>query len=100
MGHARSATDGRTEARPGSRVSPWWRRVACGLCTVCIADASRPILSDDGYRSEKSRRRPRVSNTRFDDIPMTLAATKPHPIFLAGRWVDSPEVLEVTNPAR
>ena len=31
---------------------------------------------------------------------MTLAATKPHPIFLAGRWVDSPDRLEVTNPAR
>src|SRR4051794_32568198 len=31
---------------------------------------------------------------------MTIAATKPHPIFLAGRWVDSPDVLEVTNPAR
>src|SRR3954469_13018966 len=31
---------------------------------------------------------------------MTLAAVKPHPIFLAGRWVDSPDVLDVTNPAR
>ena len=31
---------------------------------------------------------------------MTLAAVKPHPIFLAGRWVDSPDLLEVTNPAR
>jgi glyceraldehyde-3-phosphate dehydrogenase (NADP+) len=31
---------------------------------------------------------------------MTLAATRPHPIFLAGRWVDSPDALEVTNPAR
>jgi len=31
---------------------------------------------------------------------MTLAATKPHPIFLAGRWVDSPNQLEVANPAR
>jgi glyceraldehyde-3-phosphate dehydrogenase (NADP+) len=32
---------------------------------------------------------------------MTLAApTKPHPIFLAGRWVDSPDTLEVTNPAK
>jgi acyl-CoA reductase-like NAD-dependent aldehyde dehydrogenase len=31
---------------------------------------------------------------------MTVAAgTKPHPIFLAGRWVESPDVLEVTNPA-
>jgi glyceraldehyde-3-phosphate dehydrogenase (NADP+) len=27
-------------------------------------------------------------------------AVKPHPIFLAGRWVDSPEILEVSNPAR
>src|SRR5918995_5012799 len=31
---------------------------------------------------------------------MTLAPTKPHPIFLAGRWVDSPDPLEITNPAR
>jgi acyl-CoA reductase-like NAD-dependent aldehyde dehydrogenase len=29
----------------------------------------------------------------------TLAGTKPHPIFLAGRWVDSPDLLEVSNPA-
>jgi glyceraldehyde-3-phosphate dehydrogenase (NADP+) len=31
---------------------------------------------------------------------MTLAAVKPHPIFLAGRWVESPDALEVANPAR
>jgi acyl-CoA reductase-like NAD-dependent aldehyde dehydrogenase len=31
---------------------------------------------------------------------MTLAAIKPHPIFLAGKWVESPDSLEVTNPAR
>jgi glyceraldehyde-3-phosphate dehydrogenase (NADP+) len=31
---------------------------------------------------------------------MTLAAVKPHPIFLAGRWVDSPDTLQITNPAR
>jgi len=31
---------------------------------------------------------------------MTVAAgTKPHPIFLAGRWAESPDVLEVANPA-
>jgi acyl-CoA reductase-like NAD-dependent aldehyde dehydrogenase len=31
---------------------------------------------------------------------MTVATgTQPHPIFLAGRWVESPDVLEVTNPA-
>jgi glyceraldehyde-3-phosphate dehydrogenase (NADP+) len=29
----------------------------------------------------------------------TATAIKPHPIFLAGRWVDSPDVLPVTNPA-
>ncbi len=29
----------------------------------------------------------------------TIAGTKPHPIFLAGRWVDSPDLLEVSNPA-
>jgi acyl-CoA reductase-like NAD-dependent aldehyde dehydrogenase len=30
---------------------------------------------------------------------VTLAATRPHPIFLAGRWAESPDVLEVNNPA-
>ena len=29
-----------------------------------------------------------------------ITGTKPHPIFLAGRWVESPDMLEVTNPAR
>ncbi|MBA3779407.1 MAG: aldehyde dehydrogenase family protein [Chloroflexi bacterium] len=29
----------------------------------------------------------------------TATRTKPHPIFLAGRWVESPDVLDVTNPA-
>jgi acyl-CoA reductase-like NAD-dependent aldehyde dehydrogenase len=30
---------------------------------------------------------------------MTVVGIKPHPIFLAGRWVESPDVLEVANPA-
>jgi acyl-CoA reductase-like NAD-dependent aldehyde dehydrogenase len=30
---------------------------------------------------------------------MTLTATQPHLIYLAGRWVDSPDRLEVSNPA-
>src|SRR6266536_9438 len=30
---------------------------------------------------------------------MTVTATQPHPIYLAGRWVDSPDPLEVSNPA-
>ena len=28
-----------------------------------------------------------------------VAATQPHPIYLAGRWVESPDVLVVDNPA-
>jgi acyl-CoA reductase-like NAD-dependent aldehyde dehydrogenase len=31
---------------------------------------------------------------------MTITATKPHPIFLAGRWVESPDRLDIANPAR
>jgi glyceraldehyde-3-phosphate dehydrogenase (NADP+) len=30
---------------------------------------------------------------------MTITATKPHPIYLAGAWVASPDVLAVSNPA-
>jgi acyl-CoA reductase-like NAD-dependent aldehyde dehydrogenase len=30
---------------------------------------------------------------------MTLTATKPHLIYLAGQWVDSPDRIEVDNPA-
>ena len=30
---------------------------------------------------------------------MTLTATQPHKIYLAGRWVDSPDLLAVANPA-
>jgi glyceraldehyde-3-phosphate dehydrogenase (NADP+) len=30
----------------------------------------------------------------------TVAGVKPHPIYLAGSWVDSPDVLEIANPAR
>jgi glyceraldehyde-3-phosphate dehydrogenase (NADP+) len=30
---------------------------------------------------------------------MTVVGTSPHPIYLAGRWVTSPDVLEIANPA-
>jgi acyl-CoA reductase-like NAD-dependent aldehyde dehydrogenase len=30
----------------------------------------------------------------------TIAGAKPHPIFLAGRWVESADRLEIANPAR
>jgi glyceraldehyde-3-phosphate dehydrogenase (NADP+) len=29
----------------------------------------------------------------------TVTAAKPHPIFLAGRWVDSPDMMVIENPA-
>ena len=31
---------------------------------------------------------------------MAITATRPHPIFLAGKWVESPDLLEVANPAK
>ena len=41
-----------------------------------------------------------MQRTPQESRPMTVAAgTKPHPIFLAGRWVESPDVLVVDNPA-
>ena len=30
---------------------------------------------------------------------MTVVGTKPHPVFLAGRWVESPDILTIVNPA-
>ncbi|HET9851060.1 MAG TPA: aldehyde dehydrogenase family protein [Candidatus Limnocylindrales bacterium] len=30
---------------------------------------------------------------------MTLTATQPHKIYLAGKWVDSPDTLEIANPS-
>src|SRR5690242_5852355 len=30
----------------------------------------------------------------------TLTGAKPHPIFLAGRWVESPDPLVIENPAK
>jgi acyl-CoA reductase-like NAD-dependent aldehyde dehydrogenase len=35
-----------------------------------------------------------------EDAMATTTATAPHKIFLAGRWVDSPDVLEIANPAK
>src|SRR5687768_1418773 len=50
-------------------------------------------------------RRPTLCHTKrrrqHQELPaMTVTTgTAPHPIFLAGRWVTSPDVLEVANPA-
>src|ERR1035437_4704016 len=37
---------------------------------------------------------------RLGDRMTPTAETKPHPIFLAGRWVESPDVAVIVNPAR
>src|SRR3954452_24162805 len=33
------------------------------------------------------------------DFDMTITATQPHKIYLAGQWVDSPDLLPIDNPA-
>jgi glyceraldehyde-3-phosphate dehydrogenase (NADP+) len=35
----------------------------------------------------------------MEHVMAITTGTKPHPIYLAGRWVESPDVLEVVNPA-
>jgi acyl-CoA reductase-like NAD-dependent aldehyde dehydrogenase len=43
----------------------------------------------------------RVARRATDEEPVMITVTgaKPHPIFLAGRWVESPDPLRVSNPA-
>src|SRR4051812_45560153 len=56
----------------------------------------RRPASSSGVPSEDIRARYRAPRS----AAMTVATgTKPHPIYLAGRWVDSPDVLDVSNPA-
>src|SRR5947199_7189046 len=44
---------------------------------------------------------PNDSLADIPGVPMaTIAGAKPHPIFLAGRWVESPDQLVVSNPAK
>src|SRR4051795_13482518 len=56
----------------------------------------RRPASSSGVPSEDIRARYRAPRS----AAMTVATgIKPHPIYLAGRWVDSPDVLDVSNPA-
>ena len=41
-----------------------------------------------------------IPATRQETRMATVAVTKPHPIFLAGRWVESPDPLVVDEPGR
>ena len=53
-----------------------------------------------GRRSLTRSRSPRTMLTHRARRPsMTLTATQPHKIYLAGSWVDSPDTLVVDNPA-
>jgi acyl-CoA reductase-like NAD-dependent aldehyde dehydrogenase len=52
----------------------------------------------DANQRRASNRRCSQANPHTEP-PMTLTATQPHPIYLAGKWVDSPDRLEIANPA-
>src|SRR6266446_464893 len=56
------------------------------------------VVLSGGVRSERGCTMATYPNRRFDQMAIA-AGTKPHPIFLAGRWVESPDVLVVHNPA-
>src|ERR1043166_3475489 len=56
-------------------------------------------LSRGGHRTCLTRVREYDFGTTRTELPMTLTATKPHPIYLAGKWVESPDTLTVDNPA-
>ena len=90
---------------------------AQGVTEIALRESdARARLDPEGRREGRSsaygRARPphrRTGGTIAHDAArfatrrsasMTVATgTKPHPIFLAGRWVDSPDVLDVANPA-
>src|SRR6476619_1846826 len=62
------------------------------------SDCERAIVSSDPAGKEQ----PGCTMATYPkgEHRMTVAAgTEPHKIFLAGRWVESPDVLEIVNPA-
>src|SRR5829696_2799155 len=85
MRRSRTARGSRTRGRS---------RPSCG--------PSRAEPPSQGLESVLARRgRHGTPTARTQEPPMaTVAGVKPHPIYLAGSWVDSPEVLDIENPAR
>src|SRR6187397_3065874 len=98
-------------------LSPW-----AGSTWICVSGRRRRPLQRRGYPSHPSAApsRPWRVPERLDraglesgfvgpagpaprpgGTPMaTATVTTPHPIYLAGRWVESPDVLVVDDPAR
>src|SRR5664280_1384446 len=64
--------------------------------SAAVAAAPRPERRRRGLRHR--RRGPCRSPRRHAMTP--TAETKPHPIYLAGRWVESPDVAVIANPAQ
>ena len=72
-----------------------------------IAEAVSGIADTSGYVRRFGRRTGFVPGARLECEPHQTGAshdhdsigTQPHPILLAGRWVESPDVLTVSNPA-
>src|SRR4051794_12711036 len=59
--------------------------------------ASDPIL--EWRHTIRTDRRPPPATAPRSPSMTTTTGAKPHPIFLAGRWVDSPDELVIHNPA-
>src|SRR5689334_10741341 len=83
-GRSRSST-GRTRSSTSCAV-PHWAAARRAAPDAAPALGDEPNAEYDSGTEERSR-------------DMTLTATKPRPIYLAGRWVDSPDMLVVDNPA-
>src|SRR5664280_3659600 len=85
-------TPSATSARPREIAAPTARSAS----SAAVAAAPRPERRRRGLRHY--RHGPCRSPRRHAMIP--TAETKPHPIYLAGRWVESPDVAVIANPAQ
>ena len=73
---------------PGLTRSAARRAVVSAMVGLSWTGAARSVVV-------RWQRTPTGDSTRWP----SSTGTKPHPIFLAGRWVESPDVLVVDNPA-
>src|SRR5262245_50177419 len=74
----------RVQGPPGAS-----NRVRCSACPI------RGRAAQFGMAMPRSTMQAQATELET----MTLTATQPHKIYLAGKWVDSPDPLEVSNPA-
>src|SRR4051812_36496159 len=89
--------------RGAGRASRTDRRRERVLVTISPALARPSVRSRairrDACHTGAERPRSRSHEPELTEPDMTVVVTKPHPIFLAGRWVESPDVLVIDNPA-